>query len=100
MDTKNEIQVQIDPLALDGIAKLMNPKTFEVYKKTWLDFLNFSGVNLLKRPDEADFRGYLEKKRSAGLCGNTVSGIYSHLNKFFIQLYGERLGVSDFFKTI
>ena len=88
-------QIKIDPLVLNGIAELMNPKTFAVYKKTWLDFINFSGINVDRRPDEADFRGYLEKKRNAGLCGNTVSTIYSHLNKFFIQLYGERLGVSQ-----
>ena len=91
---ENPIEVQIDPLALEGIQNLMNPKTFDVYKKSWMDFINFAGVSILRKPDEEDFRRYLEKKRDAGLCGNSISSIYSHLNKFFIQLYGERLGVS------
>ena len=90
------ISIRIDPLALDGVLKVMSPKSFAVYKQSWLEFIAFSGINLDRGPDESDFTNFFESKRDSGLSGNTMKCLYSHLNKIFSCLYNQKIGVSDF----
>ena len=90
------ISIRIDPLALDGVLKVMSPKSFRVYKTSWLEFTEFSGINLDRAPEEDDFTKFFESKRAAGLSGNTMKCLYSHLNKVFSCLYNQKIGVSDF----
>ena len=84
----------VDPLDLEPARKLMIEKTFQVYSKTWLCFVSFAGITVEKLPEEKDFERFIEHKRTSGLCGSTMRSVYSHLNKFMIQLYNKRLGVS------
>ena len=93
------LQGNIDPTLIEnshGIFKLMSEKTFRVYKRSWLEFVTFSGIHVERQPAEADFQGFFDMKRDAGLCGNSIRCIYSHLNKVFKVIYGRNLGVSEF----
>ena len=83
----------IDPFVLTGVSKIMEAKTFEVYKKSWLEFLDFASISVLKQPKEEDFSAYFDYKRSKNLCGNYLKSIYSHLSKFFCIIYNKKLKV-------
>ena len=91
----NEEHETINPLNVEIVEKVMkDQKTFFVYKKTWMDFVVTSGISIENEPKEEDFAQYLELKRAGGLAGTTMKSIYSHLNKFYCQLYNKRLNVS------
>ena len=85
----------IDPRDLNAARKVFgDEKSFHVYSKTWLDFVSFAGLNVEKPPVESNFEQYIEHKRSQGRAGSTMRCIYSHLNKFLVQLYNKHLKVS------
>ena len=88
------VKLEIDPHQLGGVFRLMTAKSFHIYKNTWLDFVQFAGISVEKKPTEEDFSRFFEMKRNAGLSGNTIRSAYSHLNKIFLNLYNQRLGVS------
>ena len=85
----------IDPRDLNAAREVFgDEKSFQVYSKTWLDFVSFAGLNVEKAPVESNFEQYIKHKRSQGRAGSTMRCIYSHLNKFSVQLYNKSLGVS------
>ena len=84
----------IDPCDLTRVSKLMLPATFNVYEKTWKDFVAFAKISIEKEPMEQDIEKYFEHKREKGISGNTMKTYYSHLNKILSELYNKRLGVS------
>ena len=88
------VKLEIDPHELGGIFRLMTPKSFAVYKTSWSDFVKFSGISVELVPTEEHFAAFFTKKREAGLSGNTIRSIYSHLNKIYTHLYNRKLGVS------
>ena len=88
------VKLEIDPHELGGVFRLMTAKSFNVYKTSWLDFIQFAEITVNKAPVEEDFSRFFEMKRNAGLSGNTLRSIYSHVNKIFSHLYNQRLGVS------
>ena len=95
-DATNEFMMtqdhlRVDPRDLRNLGSEMNIKTLNVYKKTWIEFVNMSGISVDNEPDENDFLTYFEKKRSSGCLGNTLRCNYSHLNKIYTQLYGMTL---------
>ena len=93
-DNSGFVKLEIDPHELGGVFRLMTPKSFHVYKISWLDFVKFAGITVERKPEEQDFSSFFEMKRNAGLSGNSLRCCYSHLNKIFSHLYNRKLGVS------
>ena len=96
-DIQNDIVVNIDPLHLTGVFRLMTASSFAVYKASWVDFVQFAQISAHNPPTEEYFASFLAHKRSGGLSGNTIKSTYSHLNKIFSHLYNKKLGVRGFF---
>ena len=88
-----EFEGNVDPLDLEGLLKVTNPKTFALYKSTWLDFVAFAKITQDEAPTEKDYHSYFTMKRTKGKSGNYITCIYSHLNKCHTYIYGEKLGV-------
>ena len=85
----------IDPFNFEPVRKVMNKeKTFNEYKKTWREFCLAHKITIEKQPCEKDFEDFFDSKRAKGLCGTSLRSMYSHLNKFMVQLYSQRLGVN------
>ena len=98
MAAETTVQGKVDPTRVDNsysIFKLMSEKTFKIYKRSWMEFVTFAGVHVDREPLESDFQGFFDRKRDAGLCGNSIRCIYSHLNKVYKVIYGKNLGVSE-----
>ena len=85
---------KIDPLDFEKHSKLMRDSTFDKYTRTWKDFVKEAEITFDKPPIKADFEAFFNRRREAGLCGNSIRCLYSHLNKLYHILYGRQLLVS------
>ena len=65
----------------DPMFKSMEKTTYKRYRKTWLNFINFLGIENENAPVEEDFTNWFALRKSNGLCLATLKAEYSHLNK-------------------
>ena len=89
---------KINPLDFSNLEDtLAKEKTRKTYKREWVSFIQFSGLNEDSKPTEELYTNYLKFRRSAGICGNTVQTILSILSTMTVHFYNLKVDKVRFY---
>ena len=76
-------------LLSDTVAK---EQTQKLYKRDWLQFVEFSGLTEDSIPDENMFTNFLKFRRTTGkLCGNSIQTLLSTLSTMTLHFYNFKI---------
>ena len=87
--------LKIDPTKLDCCDNILQAATREIYKKRWLQCVEWTGMSEDKPPTADMFFGWFKHIRiQNNYSGNSMHSIYSAISKIYRRLYHRQLSVS------
>ena len=81
----------VDPAQFSTLKDLLLEKTYKKYRVYWVDYIESAGLSPTNPPTEENLMAFLRKRRSEGLCGNSLTTLVSGLNTFHLNIYGTEL---------